>query len=82
MVAGVTCKSIDYPYSMSNESYKNTKLYRHNLYGAFRVLKIIQTLHILLKVPGPIASEFFQTFGDFGIRKKLIFLITLGEFYS
>ncbi len=26
-----------------------------------------------LKVPGPIASDFFQTFGDFGIRRKLIF---------
>ena len=26
-----------------------------------------------LKVPGPIASDFSQTFGDFGIRRKLIF---------
>ncbi len=26
-----------------------------------------------LKVPGPIASDFFQTFRDFGIRRKLIF---------
>ncbi len=23
--------------------------------------------------PGPIASDFFQTFWDFGVRKKLIF---------
>ncbi len=28
---------------------------------------------ILLKVPGPIAADFSQTFGDFGIRRKLIF---------
>ncbi len=27
----------------------------------------------VLKVPGPIATDFFQTFGDFGIRRKLIF---------
>ncbi len=27
----------------------------------------------LLKEPGPIASDFSQTFGDFGIRRKLIF---------
>ncbi len=27
----------------------------------------------MLKVPGPIASDFSQTFGDFGIRRKLIF---------
>ena len=26
-----------------------------------------------LKVPGPIASDFSSTFGDFGIRRKLIF---------
>ncbi len=26
-----------------------------------------------LKVPGPIASDFFQTSGDFGIRRNLIF---------
>ena len=35
------------------------------------------------KEPGPIASDVFQTFWDFGIWRKLImFLITLGEFYS
>ncbi len=28
---------------------------------------------LLLKVPGSIASDFFQTFGDFGVRKELIF---------
>ncbi len=27
----------------------------------------------LLKVPSPIASDFFQTLRDFGIRRKLIF---------
>ncbi len=31
----------------------------------------------LLKVPGPIASDFSQTFGDFGIRRKLIFFSLL-----
>ncbi len=40
-----------------------------------------------LKEPSPIASNFFQTFGDFGIRRKAhIFLIIpaylTGEFYS
>ena len=29
--------------------------------------------HSYLKVPGPIASHFSQTFGDFGIRRKVIF---------
>ena len=38
------------------------------------------TLNIL-KVPGPIASDFCQTFGDFGIRRKLIiFLLPLVNF--
>ena len=38
---------------------------------------------INLKEPGLIASDFFQTFWDFGIRRKLIFFpITPGEFYS
>ncbi len=33
--------------------------------------------------PGLIASDFFQTFWDFGIQKEVhIFLITPGEFYS
>ncbi len=37
----------------------------------------------LLKVPGPIASDFSQTFLRFWYQKKPhIFLITLGEFYS
>ena len=27
----------------------------------------------MLKEPGPIAYDFFQTFGDFGIRRKVIF---------
>ncbi len=35
------------------------------------------------KKPGPIASDFSQTFCDFGIRSKLIFFsYTPGEFYS
>ncbi len=35
------------------------------------------------KVPGPIASDFSQTFRDFGIRRKIVFfVITRGEFYS
>ncbi len=37
----------------------------------------------MLKVPGPIASFFFQTFRDFGIRRKLnIILNAPGEFNS
>ena len=41
----------------------------------------------LLKEPGPITSDFSQTFGDFGIRRKLVlFSLPLvnfpGEFYS
>ncbi len=30
-------------------------------------------LNSILKVPGLIASDFLQTFGEFGIRRKLIF---------
>ena len=30
-------------------------------------------MNYLLKESGPIASDFFQTFRDFGIRRKLIF---------
>ncbi len=30
-------------------------------------------VYFSLKVPSPIASDFFQTFGDFGVRSKLIF---------
>ncbi len=37
---------------------------------------------IYLKVPGPIASNFSQTSGDFDQKKAHIFLITPGEFYS
>ena len=32
---------------------------------------------IFLKVPGPIASNFFQTSGDFGIRREVIFFSLL-----
>ncbi len=36
-----------------------------------------------LKVPGPIASDFFSNFRRFWYQKKThIFLITHGEFYS
>ena len=43
------------------------------------------TIHVSasLKEPGPITLDFSQTFGDFGVRRKLeIFLITPGEFYG
>ena len=34
---------------------------------------ILRFQHATLKVPGPIAWFFFQTFGDFGIKRKFIF---------
>ena len=34
-------------------------------------------LNKILKVPGPIASDFSHTFGDFGIRRKLMFFSSL-----
>ncbi len=34
---------------------------------------LIHNILYTLKVPGPIASDFYLTFGDFGIRRKLIF---------
>ncbi len=46
---------------------------------------LIQKLYTLgcLKVPGPIASDFFSNFQKFWYQKKAhIFLITPGEFYS
>ncbi len=41
------------------------------LVWSFCILSVI--INKILKVPGPIASDFSQTFRDFGIRRKLIF---------
>ncbi len=42
-----------------------------------------EVTRFLLKVPGPIALDFFSNFQRFWYQKKAhIFLITPGEFYS
>ncbi len=45
----------------------------HSLDQFSEVITWIELYKKHLKVPGPIASDFSQTFGVFGIRRKLIF---------
>ena len=42
-------------------------------FAVHRMSKMSSNQLFLLKEPGPIASDFSQTFGDFGIRRKLVF---------
>ncbi len=38
---------------------------------------------MVTRIQGPITSDFSQTFGDFGIRRKLVFFsLSQGEFYG
>ena len=41
--------------------------------SVFVILALVIALLAYLKVPGPIGSDFFQSFRDLGIRRKFIF---------
>ena len=51
--------------------------------GAWFVDRYLDQNESFLKEPSPLASDFIQTFWDFGYQKKnFIFLITPVEFYG
>ena len=52
-----------------------------NLGQIVRVMKFVDIL-LFVKEPGPITSDFFQTFWDFGIRRNYIFFSLPLEGYN